>query len=237
MVYKKALKYAVKKYPAVRKRYKVYTPALKQLGRDVMYLKGLINSEPKLHDVETSLNYNNNGSIIDLSEIVSSTSAAGRSGTKVLPRYLNMNIHVNQIAVTGTSTHATHRLIIFRYWGEDANSSPNVTPSDILQTVGTQYAPVTHLSDNITGSRGDRTRRIDVLRNEFFTLDVVSHTSVDFQYNIEMNKASQKNHIEFRSTATEEAMSGGLFLLIITDNATNTDQALWVGSRLTFYDN
>lgn len=238
MVYRKAFKYAVKKYPAVRKRYKVYAPALKQLGRDVMYLKGLVNAEPHLHTLETSFNYNWTGQITDLSLIPQGDQSNQRTGNKLLPRYLNLNIHVNQIALTGALiTHATHRLIIFRYWGESTDAVPNVTPSDVLATVGTQYAPVTHLNDNNTGSRGDRTRRIDILRNEFFTLDLVSRTSMDFQYNIEMNKASQKNHIEFRSATTEQAISGGLFMLVITDNATAGDSGLWVGSRLTFYDN
>lgn len=230
---------AAKRYPAVRKRYNVYAPAVKQLASDVMYLKGLVNAEPKSHVVNTSGNHDYNGTVYSLCGIAQGDGSNNRDGNRILPRYLSLYIHVNQIAATAGHSRTTHRMIIFRYWGENPNATPSVTATDVLSVTGTQYSPVSHLNDKITGPRGDRTRRIEILRNEFFTLDTVSNTSKDFQYNIEMNGKSKNNkeHIEFRSSVFEDPISGGVYILYTNDNATATDQGIWIGSRLTFYDN
>lgn len=233
-------KYIKKSYPAVAKRARVYVPAVRQLASDVMYLKGLVNSEPKSFTVNTSANTGQSGVVFSLCDLAQGDGAADRDGNRVLPRYLSLYIHVNQIAASAGWNHTTHRVIVFRYWGEDSNvAGPSVTTADILETTASQYSPVSHLRSTITGSRGDRNRRIEVLRNEFFTLDLNTEAQKAIHYNIEMNgKGSKtKEHIEFRNNTTEQPTSGGIYVLYVNDNATSTDQGIWVGSRLTFYDN
>lgn len=239
----KLAKYAVKKYPAVRRRYKVYYPAIRQLGKDVMYLKGLINSEPKFHPVTSSNNFNYAGTVLSLCDIPQGDDGASRDGNRVLPRYFSVNVHINKAIDSGyaggtTTNHTTVRMIIFRWWGEAvgaAGTSP--TPAEILGTVSDQYAPLRHLSSKITGSKGDRCRRIEVHRNEMFTLDQISKTSMDFSFNIKLNGGKKpKEHMEYNSSATAPPTDGGFFILFISD-VLGTDVSYYLESKVVFYDN
>jgi len=234
-------KMAIKRYPAVRKRYKVYAPAVSQLASDVMYLKGLINSEPKGHYVTDTNNFGYNGVVVSLSSIPSTgvQETYSRDGNRVLPRYLKLRCHINK-QTAGTIVHNTVRYILFRWWGESPNvigAAPAV--ADIISDVGTGYAPLSPLQNQITGSRGDRTRRIEVHRTGFVTLDQVGKTSLDLDINVELNGKSKKSkeHMEFYSDSTAPPTSGGFYLLLVGDNATGTDLSYTLYSHLTFYDN
>jgi len=235
----KAVKYAVKRYPAFRKRYKVYMPAGKQLYKDVMYLKGLINSEPMGYVKQDANNFDYNGTVISCCDVPLGDNDGYRTGNRVLPRYFSIHMHINQSVTAGSATHCTHRLIIFRYWGEaTSGASPSVTAGEVLTTTGSGYAPLSHLNQHNVGARGDRQRRIEVLRNEQFTLDQVSNTCKDITYNIKMNgKKKVKEHIEWYSGSTTQPISGGIYVLLINDNATGTQQSYTLESRLVFYDN
>lgn len=232
-------KYIARKYPAVKRRYNVYAPAVKQLASDVMYLKGLINSEPQPFVVQSQQNFDWNGVIVPCSNIVQGDQEGQRTGNRVLPRYFSLNVHINQDTAGTAIMHATHRMIVFRFWGENANAVGTTTPGEVLATIGNAFAPMSHLRSTITGPKGDRNRRIEVLRNEQITLDQVSRTCVDLQYNIEMNGKgkSQKEHIEFFNNATAEPVSGGIYVLFISSHATAANQQFTMESRLTFYDN
>lgn len=239
MVYNKVVKRAIKRYPAFRKRYNVYYPAIKQLGRDVMYLKGLVNAEPKYHTLTSSNNFSYSGVVVSLCDIPQGDSAAYRDGNRILPRYLNLRFHINRAISTPTYTHSTMRYVIFRWWGESPNTAGvSPTSAEVLQTVSSQFAPLSPLNNEITGSKGDRNRRIEVHRTGMITLDSVSRTSVDEEFNIKLNgKNKVKEHIEFYDNTTNPPTSGGFFILFINDNATNVDSAYYLYSRLVFYDN
>ena len=129
--------------------------------------------------------------------------------------------------------------MLFRYWGEPTDTPTVPTAADLLVSTGTQFAPMSQLNDNNTGRRGDRERRIEVLRNEICTLDKVADTSLFFDWNIEVNGPSVQNkeHIKFNSLATATPVSGGFYLLFISDQSVSTDMAYYVSSRLVFYDN
>jgi len=110
---------------------------------------------------------------------------------------------------------------------------------NVIVTTGSAQAPLSHLNDDITGSRGDRQRRIEVLRSEMFTLDPVGKTSMDYSYNIEMNgpTVQRKQHMKFASSSTATAISGGLYFLIVSDSATAAEIAWTINSKVVFYDN
>ena len=95
------------------------------------------------------------------------------------------------------------------------------------------------LNRDNTGGRGDRQRRIEVLRSEQITFDKVGVTCKDFTYNLEMNgsKVQKKEHIKFESNAAASAISGGIYALFISDVTTSTDMSYTMTSNLTFYDN
>lgn len=234
-------KFAKRNYPAVVKRVNVYAPAVKQLANDVLYLKGLINSEPKSFNLTSSNNINYNGVVVSLCDIPQGDLASTRDGNRILPRYLNLKFHINRAVSGATATHTTMRFIIFRWWGESPNAlGVAPTPSDILHStlVGTQYAPLAQLNGEITGAKGDRARRIEVHRNGQITLDSVSKTSMDEEFNITLNGGNApKEHMEYQSATTAPPTSGGFYILFINDNAVSTDSAYYLSSRITYYDN
>lgn len=214
-------------------RWSIYGGAGKQLVKDVMYLKTLINSEPHHYTVQDANNVNYNGQCGSLSNVPVGDGAEERTGTRILPRYLNMNWQIGQ---TDTATY-TIRLLIFRWWGEATDAAPpTCTPGEVLYTVGTQFAPLTHLQPEVTGPKGDRNRRVEVLRNEIFTLDGTQAKSTTRQYDIEVNgmNAPRKEHIEYGASA--QPVSGGFFFIIITDNVAS-NVYYKVESKMVFYDN
>lgn len=224
----------VKKYYArpAPSRWSVYGGAGKQLVKDVMYLKTLINSEPHNHYVSSANNFSYNGIIVSLSDVVQGDTSNHRSGNRVLPRWANVRWWVN----AGTAGQFV-RVILFRYWGESTSAAPSVTVAEVLKTVGNQFAPLSHLNDDNTGPKGDRARRIEVLRSELFTIDSVERNTMCGSWDVEMNGmgVSKKEHMEWRSSTTEDPTSGGVYALFITNTATNASYAL--ESKLTFYDN
>lgn len=236
--YKSYGKKAIQAYPAVSKRVSVYGPAVKQLASDVMYLKGLINTEPMTFTFQSANNYDYTGTVLSCCDLVQGDQAGNRTGNRVLPRYFSLKLHINQGINAAYVNHCTHRIIIFRWWGEAAHGGV-IVPAEILQTTGSQFAPVSHLNVQATGPKGDRTRCIEVLRNDEFTLDQVSGTCKDIAYNITMNSGGKKykEHIEFPGNTTTQPSSGGIFVLLINDNATAGQQSYVLESRLTFYDN
>lgn len=238
MVYK-TVKYAAKKYPAIRKRANVYIPAVRQLASDVMYLKGLVNSEPKQFGLATSGNFDYTGTVVSLCNIVTGDTSYNRDGNRVLPRYLNIKFHCNRGITAPTYTHTTIRYVLFRWWGESPNAAGVApAPSDILESTSTQFAPLGHLKTDIVGSRGDRNRRIEVHRSGFMTLDSVSKTSIDCDFNIQLNGGTKpKEHMEYYDSTTAPPTSGGFFILFINDNPTSADAAFYLRSVITFYDN
>lgn len=225
---------------AVQKRVNVYGKAGVQLYKDVMYLKSLINSEPKTHTLTSSSTFDYAGTIVSLCDVPTGDIGASRDGDRILPRYMNIKFTV-QRTVTGTPTygHSTVRFVIFRWWGE----SPNVagiapTADEILTNNATTFAPFGMLRTQITGSRGDRNRRIEVHRTGLITLDSVSKTSFDEDFNITLNGGNApKEHIEYFNNGTAPPVSGGFFIMFLTDNAIAGDVAYSLCSRLTFYDN
>lgn len=237
-------KFASKTYSRVRKsngfkkRAKVYGRAGIQLYKDVKYLKGLINSEPKYHTVQSANNFSWNGLVVSLSSIPQGGGVNDRDGNMILPRYLNINLNVGS-TVAGTEPTLI-RFIIFRYWGESTNVAGGVTVTEVLSNTGTQFSPLCHLNDDNTGNRGDRQRRIEIHKNEVVNFDLVNYREMAYSYNIIVNGGdSPKEHIKFNSSATAEPVSGGFYILFISNNSgsLNANSKYAFESKLTFYDN
>lgn len=240
MAYGKKLVKKAYKSNAVQKRVNVYGKAGVQLYKDVMYLKSLINSEPKslLSTASGLISYN--GTILSLCNVPVGDGSSNRDGDRILPRFMNIKFNC-QRTVGGTPTygHSTIRYVIFRWWGESPNAlGVDPTPSEVLTNNGTTLAPLGMLQSTITGSRGDRNRRIEVHRSGCITLDSVSKTSFDEEFNITLNGGNApKEHMEYFSSTTAPPTSGGFFVLFISDNAVSGDASYNLCARLTFYDN
>lgn len=228
----------VRKYPvttAKRSRWSTYGAAGMQLARDVMYLKTLINSEPHNWYVNAGNNYNYNGAIVSLSNVTVGNSEQDRTGNRVLPRYLNVKWYV-----TTGSVNNLARVMLIRYWGEATSAAPGVTVAEVMRTtaLGTVQAPLAHLNEDNTGPKGDRARRVEVLRSELVTLDnEVERRMYSGEWDVQVNgmNVQRKEHIEWRSSTTEEPVSGGFYMIFIGASATN--DAYQLESKMTFYDN
>lgn len=218
--------------PRVVSRWGTYAAAGHQVLKDVMYLKTLINSEPHNHFVQASNNFNWAGNVVSLCNVPQDDTENGRTGNRVLPRYLNLNIHIEN----GNNNNLI-RVMVFRYWGETTSAAPAVTAAEVLRTVGSAYCPLSHLNEDNVGPRGDRTRRIEVLRNEMVSVDNIEKRCIAFHFDIEMNgmNVAKKEHIEWRSSATEDPISGGIYVLFAGKYLGNDGYAF--ESKLTFYDN
>lgn len=218
---------------AVRSRWQVYGGAASQLAKDVLYLKSLINSEPHNHYVQDANNFNWLGAVVSLSDVPQGDTDNDRTGNRVLPRYLNMNL-----SITSGEGNAYVRVILFRYWGEATSATPSVTPSEVLRDVGSQFSPLTHLDDNNTGPKGDRTRRIEVLRSVLLNLDQIEKRSECLMWDVEVNgmNVQRKEHCEFSDNGlATQPISGGFYVLFIGNSATNS--AYRLESKMVFYDN
>lgn len=231
----------VAKYaPAAQKRYRVYAPAVKQLAKDVAYIGSLVNSEPHYHIVTTSNNFDYNGVVLALSNIPQGDGIENRDGNRVLPRFMNLKGYVSITSATTRTDCINVRAILFRFWGEKAVGAASVTPSDVLATIGSQYAPLSPLNDNIVGSRGDRSRRIEVHRSWDLLLDNNGGSpGIQLDCNVTLNNPGSKNkeHIQFDSSSTADPQSGGFYLLFISDDAVSTQVHYKFTSKLTYYDN
>lgn len=233
--------YKQKKYPlykGIAQRSMVYGRAGHQLARDVAYLGTLINSEPKNFYVITSNNFFQDSNPISLSQIAQGDGYLNRDGNVVLPRYISTRITINKSLNASALDHETVRVMLFMYNGESTSSAPSVTQSEVLATI---QNPLSTLNYNNTGSKGDRSRRIEVLRDEIKTLDKVSLTNIQIDWNIEINgmKVNNKQHMRFRSSSTEDPVSNGLYLLIMSDNsaASSYKGSYSLYNKLVFYDN
>lgn len=229
---------AARRMPAYKKRAKVYYPAIKQLASDVMYVKSLINSEPKYHIYQNQANFDYNGAVYSLSSVPQGDLSYSRDGDRILPRYLSVRCHIN--GDNAGAMHKTFRVMIFRWWGESANAvGTSPVPEDILSSTGSAYAPISHLDTAITGPKGDRQRRIEVHYSKQFTFDNVGTTFADIVENIEINgkNSPKKEHMEFYNATVSPPTSGGFFILFVSDNATATNLQFTLESKLTFYDN
>lgn len=218
-------------------RVQIYGRAGKQLYKDVMYLKTLVNSEPHNFTAASSNNIDSTGVVISLNDIAVGDGITERTGTSLLPRWQSLNLTINKkITPAGTVDHETYRIILFRYWGEASSAAPAVTLAEVLQS----SVENAFLNDDNTGSKGDRERRIEVHKSKFFTLDSVAQTARVFKWNVAVNGPQKKvkEHIKYRTQNTEQPVSGGFYLLIMSDNATGANKSAYkYNSKLVFYDN
>lgn len=214
-------------------RWSIYGRAGGQLWKDVLYLKSLVNTEPHRKFVQSANNFNYNGIIVSLSTIASGTGADQRNGQRCLPRYINVNWEV-----TAGDANQKIRVMLFRYWGEaTSDATPSVTVGEVLRGTGDQFAPLSHLNEDNVGSKGDRLRRIEVLRSQLYSVDQIAVRSVADSWDVEVNgmNVQRKDHIEWPGSATTEPVSGGFYMLFISGSVVNSSYGL--ESKLTFYDN
>ncbi len=206
---------------------------INKLTFDMKYMKTLVNAEMHNFTLATANNFSDSGIIISLNDIPDGDAINNRTGTSVLPRYQSINLEVFK-KLDGPD-HEVMRVLVFRYWGEETSSNPAVTISEVLQSV----VPLSFLNDDNTGKRGDRERRIEVHKSKIFTLDNVASTSRTWKWNIEVNGMNKKikDHLKFRTGSTEQPVSGGFYILFLSDNDTVNESGFQLNAKINYYDN
>lgn len=241
-------KYIVK---GLKKRYyrKGYGVNIPKIASDVKYLKGLINSEPMPWVVTNSNNVDWSGVLVSLSSITQGDQEGQRTGDRVLPRYLALRGYCTGVT-PAVQNAITYKVMLVRLWTESTSSAPNASVNDVLSTneISTAFAPLAFLAQNNVGPRGDRQRRVEVLRSDTFSISNNYDTSgttggssarQHFDWNVEVNAGEKKEHIEFIDNNTSQPISGGFYFLIINDvpSSSANKPAFYIASKLTFYDN
>lgn len=190
-------------------RYNNYRRGGKQLYKDVMYLKSLVNSELHYDYASyTGQNISSSGSIYHLSAIPQDDTNYGRSGNTVLPRYLNLQIRLVGDTTSPTPVIDTVRMLIFR-WKD--NSTPAI--ADVFENSSMPvYSP---LNDNVSGNTKDR--KIDVIKNKVFNLGKEANSLVVFYKKVmDLNPPNNqvKSHIKFNDAVTT-APQGGIYMILV----------------------
>lgn len=233
-------RYRKRRYNPIKKRARIYGRAGYQLYKDVRYLQTLVNSEMNYHITTANGTVDDNGSITSLADIPVGDAEFNRSGTSVLPRFLTLRLTFEKSQDASSKQYSRLRVMIFQYWGESTSAAPSVAVSEILSDATN---PCSFLNDDNTGARGDRERRIRVARNQILTLDKVGYTSRTLNFNMQVNgpKKKVKEHIKFRSTTTEQPISNGFYVLLLSSDpnalGAATKVAYTLDAKLNFYDN
>lgn len=208
-------------------RVQIYGRAGKQLYKDVMYIKSLVNSE--LHYDYSSYNttVDSTGSVYHLTAIAQGDSIAQRSGNSVLPRYLQIQFTLHN---SEGNLFDTVRMMVFR-WKDD--STPTI--ANVLEDASNPiYSP---LNDNISGNVRDR--QIDVIKNKVFLTGGESPSNGGIYYKkiFDLNPPSKqiKDHVKFDDTSTT-APVGGIYMFMIGTQAVNTTSFRGM-HKLSFHDN
>ena len=209
-----------------RRRYRRRAPSYGQIGRkvygDIMWLKKKVsnlNVEVKRFDtLATGVVQQHSGSatVVSISDIAQGDTDITRDGNSLKCTNLSIRLGLGKPSV---DTEQTVRFMVFKCLGP--SSAASVT--ELLED------PTTSLE---TWRNIDRSRNYKVLIDDFITMAENGDTTERFRtYNRKI-----MSHIKYDNSAGNSAQYGGLFYLIMTDEATNR-ASYSVSTRLRFVDN
>ena len=130
-----------------QRRYRRYRkkPSLWKVAKSVRSIRGLINVEKKFKDTQTTGTVDYGGTIYHLTSITQGDQIDQRNGNSILLKSLFIRGQV-RMDTTGSAQSSTVRIILF----QDNNDNNAVAPTvaQVLQTVGSVYAPYSPLNVN-----------------------------------------------------------------------------------------
>lgn len=217
MPYKKRYRRKRKARPS---RWKTYGAAGKQLAKDVSMLKNLINVEFKYLDTSMTLTPNTTGSISYLNLVPQGDGINSRDGAQF--RNKSVELRFTLVNSATLSSFSNHRII----FGIHKNvNSTTLTPADVLQNL-TPTSPRNY----------DNQKNVIVLKEwiESSVQGQENHSTI-YKYHTDLDLITR-----YQSTATAAALTGmeqgGLFIMTIGDQATNTP-TFQATARIRFVDN
>lgn len=187
----------------------------KQALKDIWYLKGLVNSEMMKNDVASSTTIANTGSIIRMVDIAQGDADGQRTGNSILLRGINLKLVFTQNV---SATDTLYRIILFQDTQQVADTNPAV--ADVLESVST-LAPL----------NSESVGRFKIMKNWFFHTSNSSDTVKHVKYYLNL-----RQHMRYNGTASTDYQKGGIYLLILSDQGTNTP-TMFYNKRVYYHDN
>lgn len=186
----------------------------------VQRLSRLVNVEVKKFDavVASGTAVNSTGSAYPLHEIAQGDTDQTRDGNSIKPLSNLLSI---QLANNATAVNTRLRVLLVKDLQQIADTTPAV--SDVLDGSVASFvdAPLNNLAVG----------RFKILKDRTFTLTTVSAPVINFKWYTKLY-----GHIRYNGTASTDVQKGGLYLLFVSDQATNTP-TMGFNTRLSFTDN
>jgi len=181
----------------------------------VKYLRTLVNSEVHKFDGVVTTAIAAAGTITHLSDLSNGDGANQRTGNSVLLSYIACK---HYITINSAATNSFVRVIIFTDNQQIADTAPAVT--DVLNTA----SPTSFLNTSSVG-------RFSIISDKMVKLSTNGPQSSFYKY---YTKKSQ--HIRYNGTTGADVQRGGLYMLTVGNEATNTpgQEFRW---RIGFHDN
>lgn len=183
--------------------------------KGVNYIRGLVNSEVFKHDIVYNTIITNSGVLVPLTSLAEGNGDDDRTGNSIFVRSVNLD---GSIAMSGSNNTVVRLALI-----KDSQQISDTTPAwtDVYESTSMN----THLNSNTVG-------RFTVLYSKKFTLiSGFSNHKV-----ISMNKA-MRMHVRYNGATGTDVQRNGLYLALISNQASPNAPAPEFHIRVSYHDN
>lgn len=183
-------------------------------------LRRLVNVEVKKFDqtIAVGTNVTSGGTVYSCCDMAQGDTDQTRDGNSIKPLGCKFQL---RLANNATAVNTAVRVMVIRDLQQVADTAPTV--SDVLDTsiVGAYAAPL----NNATVGR------YKVLSDKLYSLNTVAKPQMDLMWYQKLN-----GHIRYNGSAASDIQKNGLYMLIVSDQATNYP-TFGFNTRLHFTDN
>lgn len=180
----------------------------------VRYIRGLVNSEMFKYD--SGMQNVTGHTIIPLAPLATGNDDASRTGNSVLVRALNLKVACYQ---NPTAQDTLFRVMIFIDTQQIGDTAPTI--GDVLDTAH----PMQVLNSNTAG-------RFKIIKSAVF------HTSKAAETLKQINVYKKMyHHIRYNGAASTDIQKGGIYLMLLSDQASGTLPTFFYNWRLSYRDN
>lgn len=180
------------------------------------YIKGLVNSEMLHNRIGGNITIDSTGALLSLAAISQGDSDSGRTGNSIFARNLSMNLNV-KINASNLATQFV-RIVLLQDNQQISDTAPTI--SDVLDSA----YPNAPLNQSTAG-------RFTIIRNWEFYLNASNQPGRVLKKYFKL-----WHHIRYNGSASTDIQRGGLYLLYISDQATNPPTAGYQ-IKLGYHDN
>jgi len=175
----------------------------------------LINVEKKLVDYQLSASADTTPIVQNLAAIDQGDAQHQRSGNSIRPQYITVK---GSCSIHGSSTTALLRYVILQDKQQVADTAPSYT--DVFESA----SPVAFMKKTSFG-------RYSILKDMLIPLGSQENQIQKIDFTMQLN-----GHIFFNGSATSDIQRNGLWLMVVSDQASNAPGIL-VNHRMRFTDN